>query len=172
MRLLKKLILLCLLGFVISCSSNKTSSNIDVSITNDIKITGTFYIVETSYIEEPLYDLIQEDIDKNLEAYGFIKLRDKTSQQTANYLVFLDLKEEGHQFKKFTIQILDNTSSNLKNVFVGEFTFKRVNSYGNRLFFSCGIQEIFANNNLIENTKSFSDIKTIKKSIDCLGYQD
>lgn len=169
MNFIKKLIILFLLSIIISCSNNNTSSSIDISIVNNIRSTGTYYIVEANGIEDPLYGLIEEDIDKNLESYGFIKLRDKTSEQTANYLILLSLQEEGIHLKKFKILILDNTSTRLKEGFIGEFIFKRVNSYGNRLFFSCGIQSIFANPNLIENTKTFSDIRTSKKSIDCLA---
>lgn len=168
MSIIKNLTVLFLLALVVSCSGT-TNSSIDVYVVNNIRSTGTYYIVNTKNMEAPLYKLIEEDVDRYLESYGFIKLRDKTSQQTSNYLIFLDLKDEDNNLKKFKILILDNTSANLKDGFIGEFIFKRVNSYGNRLFFSCGIQAIFENSNIIDESKTFSDIKTRHKHIDCLA---
>ncbi len=170
MKIFKNIFFVSLFLLNFSCSNYVRDSSIDVYISNNIRSIGTYYIVDADNIEEPLSDILEESIDNNLASYGFIRLKDKTSQQTANYLVFIDLKDKDDHLKTFKVLILDNTANHLKKVFLGEFYFKKDNSYGNIYLILCGIKSIFENKKLGNNSVSFSNIETTNKVVDCLEY--
>jgi PBP1b-binding outer membrane lipoprotein LpoB len=135
-----KSFIICLLLLIAGCSVN--NSNVSVSTENNIRNVGTYYIVIPSNIPYDLAHKTEEILDANLQKLNFTKLKDKTSSESANYLISMDWQVAGNT-KTLKITMLDNTGGSLKNVFEGSVVFKKADPLKNEELLKCGINKLF-----------------------------
>ncbi|MCL2566668.1 MAG: DUF4136 domain-containing protein [Alphaproteobacteria bacterium] len=134
-----KIFAIGLLLLIAGCNiQNHSTSSIEME--NHLRNSGTYYIISSPNLTPQMENIL----DKNLIARDFIKLKDKNSQTTANYLVSINYKENGSH-KTLQITILDNTSNNLKTVFLGKIIFKESNPLDNEEVLTCSINKLFEN---------------------------
>ncbi|MDR0484034.1 MAG: hypothetical protein LBH40_01980 [Alphaproteobacteria bacterium] len=118
-----KSVFVALFVLLAGCSVNKYK--VQIAVENNLRSSsGTYYIMDSSAnIPQGVLAYIEELLSSNLSSHGFVELKDDTSKESANYLVSIDLIVDKSN-QKLQITILDNTSSNLKKVFVGSVIFE------------------------------------------------